>query len=396
MSAVINAAITHNPGAVIDARCFAAYATGTTPQKWSMNIFNSVTTPGELLLGVVNVDVSAQQSVPSGWRIVGAGPGVTVLRAVSNSSGNGPNQIELPIQIQDSVGVWLTHSYIHDSSSSNVGIDTNNPTGGGSSNVHIEANRIGVTHGCGTFDVQAGPVTKDFYIKDNFIFGANCYGIGADGSSYGVISGNDISAAGNSANSGGGIQIEGTNGNPSHLVISNNIVHDFTATSTAFGIAFVLGNSNRTISDVLIDGNIVANYQGRGIYVGAGGVFSNIVCRNVTVKGNTIHDTTLAGIRVVGCNIAQVEGNSIYNVGTAHPGNDDQDGIAITNTTAFAVVGNIITDVPPNLTTRYGVNLDGTSGDGFVVSNYAKGTGAAPINNSASGSDIQVLTNHTN
>jgi hypothetical protein len=425
MSAAINAAILANPSAVIDARCFAAYSTGTTPQSWSMNIFSGVSTPGELLLGVANVNVSAAQNVPSGWHIVGAGPGVTVLTAVSNSggsnnwgavlqvgsgtqagtsnvqidgleiNGSGPGQLEIPIQIQDAAGVWVTHSYIHDSTSSNVGIDTNNPTGGGSTNIHVEANRIGVTHGCNTFDVQVGQVTSDFYIKDNFIFGSTCYGVGADGSSHGIISGNDISATGNAANSGGGIQVEATNGKVNNVVIANNVIHDFTAASTAFGIAFVIGNSNRTLTDVLIEGNIVANFSGRGIYVGNTGSFTGFTCQNAVVKGNTVHDVTMAGIRVVGCGIAQVEGNNVYNAGTSQPGGADQDGISLSSTTGFVVSGNTVTDVPANGPTNFAITLDGNTGDGFVVGNYAKGTARGAINNSATGSDIQVLTNHT-
>ena len=424
MSEAINAAMVANPGAVIDARCFPAYATGTTPQTWSVNIFNSVSGPGELLLGTVNVTVAAQQNIPSGWRIAGAGPGVTILTAAtganngnlgavfqigsvtatqSNTSsvqienleinGNGTNEVDLPIQIQAAVGVWVKNSYIHDGQSTNIGIDTNNPLAG-SSQVHIQGNRVGATHGCNAFDVQAGPKTTDFFIKDNFIFGGSCYGIGADGSSHGVISGNDISAGGTAA--GGGIQVEATNGTPSHIVIANNDIHDFTATSTAFGIAFVIGASSRNLSDVLIEGNVIANYAGRGIAVGNLSGFSGTACLNATVKGNTIHNTTLAGIRVVGCNIAQVEGNNIYNVGTALPNNDDQDGIAISNTTGFIVSGNTVTDISQSTpTTRYAINLDGTTGDGVIVNNYAKGTASGPISNTATGGDIQVLTNHT-
>jgi hypothetical protein len=422
LGAAINAAILANPRAVIDARCFSGGA-HSRALSLSTNMFANVSTPGELLLGTGNVMVSMQQDVPSGWRIEGAGPGSTILTAISGHGnlgaifqigrassvqisnleidGNGKNEVVIPIQIQSSSGIWIQSSYVHDGSSSNIGVDTNNPTVG-SSQIHIEHNRIGATHGCDTFDVQVSPLTKDYFIKDNFISGGNCYGIGADGSTYGVISGNDISG-GDSAVASGGIQIEATNGNASTIIVSNNLIHDFAPKSSAvYGIAFVIGHSDRSLSNVLIEGNTLANYAGRGIAAGlASRDFAGGSCKNVAIKGNTIHDVTLGGIHVIGCTLARVESNTVYDVGTAGLNNDDQDGIAITNTSAFVISDNLISETRANHVMRAAITLDDTVGiagstsDGVVVNNYARGTAGVAINNAIGDRRVQVLTNHT-
>jgi hypothetical protein len=422
MSVAINAAILANPHAVIDARCFSA-AADSKILTWGTNMFAKVSTPGELLLGGASVTVAMQQDVPSSWRIEGAGPGNTILKVIAGRGnlgavfqigrannvqisnieidGNGTNEVVIPIQVQSSNGIWITSSYIHDGSSSNIGIDTNNPTVG-SSQVHIEHNRIGATHGCDTFDVQISPLTKDYFVKDNFISGGHCYGIGADGSSYGMISGNDISG-GDSADASGGIQIEATNGNASTIIVSNNLIHDFAPkVSGVYGIAFVIGHSGRSLSNVLIEGNTLANYAGRGIVAGfAGKDFSGGSCKNVTIKANTVHDVTLGGIRLIGCTLARVDGNTVYDVGTAGLNNDDQDAIAITNTSGFVVSGNLVSETRASRIIRAAITLDnsdtigGSTSDGVVVDNYAKGTSGASINNAAGAGRVQVLTNHT-
>jgi len=406
MSGAINAAIRANPGAVIDARCFRVGKTGGTshPQTWTQNMFAGVSTPGELLLGAVNVTVFAEQTVPSGWRILGAGPGVTVISGshtppgaifqIGSSThggtsnvrietleinGNGATAPVIPIQIQGATSVWVTRSYIHDGHGTNIGIDTNSPAYG-SAQIHIVKNRIGPTHDCGLFDVQASPLTTDFFIKENLIFGGQCYGIGSDGSSRGVISGNDISSTGNSAHSGGGIQVEATNGSPSNIVITDNVIHDFTARSAAFGIAFVNGTSNRALADVVIARNVIENFSGRGIVAGNVNGFAGTKCQDVVIDGNAIHEVTLAGIRVARCDDIQVAANDVYDVGILQTHNEDQDGISIESSTGFTVAGNRIADVPSNVTTRYAISLEGPAGDGVIVSNCTEHILAGPVN----------------
>jgi parallel beta-helix repeat protein len=308
-------------------------------QSITSDVFSGVTKPGTLLLGAATYTVTAQQNVPSNWKIIGAGKGVT--KFVTGTAG-----VEV-FRLNDSLnaelsGFTLTGSGSTAGTSAELGIFVGG-TSRLSQKVHIHD--VEITNQTAAIYVQN---VADVQIDHNFIHGqvwdigeSEGYGVLMESASHVVVSDNtfiDVPrraiyfsmtsyciAANNTFKGGHRSRIVMQSFRDTvwveHNIVTGNTISNVALASGESDVAYGITISSAARNNV-IEGNTILNAENGGILISADdtltrapswNVISNnevkvsaAAARGISMKRGSYN--TISGNKLIGNNAAAIEG----------------------------------------------------------------------------------------